>query len=132
MSTFNCTTNMANQPDFDLLGQSFQTISTQMKLMANVSPENDRKEAQRRHDEIIQWFQTLSTRLDHVETAMDRFNTKLEGLSPGMNLTAKIDGVATSVNSLTTNLKDLTDRMGDIRYEMLTGFRTLNNKAIMQ
>lgn len=89
---------MANQPDFALLTQSFQTISTQIGLIAKLPPINDRQESQNRHDEVMRSLQTLNNSLQGL-------NTRVHGLS------TRVDGLTTRVNSLTTHVDGFSTRV---------------------
>lgn len=82
---------MANQPDFALLTQSFQTISTQIRLIANLPPINDRQESQNRHDEVMRSLQTLNNSLQGLNTRVHGLNTRVN------SLTTRVDGISTRV-----------------------------------
>lgn len=70
-------TTRANQPDFGSLTQSFQNITTQIGLIADLPPVHDRLESQTRHDQVVWGLQALHNRHEEVMRSLQGLNNRV-------------------------------------------------------
>src|SRR3982075_3914522 len=97
---------MAQQPDFNLLAEGFQTAVDQIALLANLPAIDDRLTADNRHRELMTSMQNINTRLDAADnrhqdlvTSIQNINTRLDAadnrhqdlVASIQNMNARID-----------------------------------------
>ena len=106
---------MTNQPDFALLSQTFETISTQIRLMGEMQPLFDRRDFQMLQTEVRQLsddINRIDARLNGIEVRLNSIYPRLNGMDVRLNgMDVRLNGIDVRLNGIDARLNELFDRM---------------------